>query len=333
MLSKRDLLLATVARKKTDRIPIAMWRHFPLEDQDPESFVKVEMAFQREYDFDFMKVMPSWLYTMEDYGGTAKYIGHPMGIVTSGPPPIKSIEQWEAMKPLDVTKGALARELGILRMLAKVIGDTPFIQTVFSPFMLAGEMTGDPMASGGVFLVWMRKYPEAFQRGLATLTETWANYTTEVMKTGAAGIFYAVNKACYSLMNWGEYEKFGVPGDRAILEAARPGWFNLLHVHGEDLMFEHLASYPVQAFNWYDRQTWPSLKDGKALFPGAVMGGIDHERTLLLAQPDKVAAEVKDGIAQTGGIGYIAGPGCGYPVAVTNSNVHAAVAAARSGAG
>ena len=172
-----------------------MWRHFPVDDQTPEGFVNITVAFQKEFDFDLIKVMPSWLSTIQDYGGTGKYTGHPMGVVTGGPPPIKSIEQWEAMKPLDPHKGSLGRELACLKEIAKKVGDTPFIQTVFSPFMLAGQMTGVPMGSAGPYLVWMRKYPEAFQRGMNALAEGWSNYTTEVLKTGAAGIFYAVNRA------------------------------------------------------------------------------------------------------------------------------------------
>lgn len=331
MLSKRDLLLATVARKKTDRIPVAMWRHFPVDDQTPEGFVNITAAFQNEFDFDLIKVMPSWFYHIEDYGGTASYKGHPMGVVTGGPPPITTIEQWEAIKPLDVHKGALARELACLKEIGKKVGDTPFIQTVFSPFMMAGQLTSDPMGSTGPFLTWMRQYPDAFMRGLNTLTETWATYTAAVMKTGAAGLFYAVNKATCSLMSWDEYKKFGVPGDKAVLEAAKSGWFNMLHLHGEDLMFDKVCDYPVQAINWYDRQTRPSLKEGKKLFPGAVMGGVDHMNTLLLEQPAKVKAEVRGAIAQTGGTGLIVASGCGFLVAVPSTNVHAVVEAAREG--
>lgn len=329
MLSKRDLLEATCARKKTDRTPVTFWRHFPVDDETAEGFVNFTVDWQNEYDFDLVKVMPTWVYTIAPWGGTGQYEGHADGVATPGPAAVTTIEQWEALKPVDVKTGRLAYELATLPKIGERLPGVPYVQTVFSTFMVASMLTNNSMTTDNNYIVWMRKYPEQFKKGLDALTETWVNYTKAVVKTGASGVFFAVNKATYSLMNEEEYKKWGVPSDKAILDAAKPGWFNMLHIHGENLMFKLLAEYPVHAVNWYDQDTWPSLAEGKKLFSGAVMGGVDHRRTLQFAQPSAVKEEVRRAIAQTGGAGYIVAPGCSFAVAVPSTNLHAAVAAAR----
>ena len=46
-------------------------------------------------------------------------------------------------------------------------------------------------------------------------------------------------------------------------------------------------------------------------------------------QPEDVAAEVRDAIAQTGGRGHIVTTGCVTPVDAPEANIRAAIAAAR----
>ena len=197
------------------------------------------LEYQKKWDFDWMKITPSHRYAVEDYGREGRYDGNPEGDVKKGPSPIASIEQFEALKPLDITKGALARQLRCLKLIGKQAGDNPFIQTIFNPFSVARFLVDERC------YIWMRKYPKQFKKGLESITETWVNFIGEVNKTGASGIYLSVSDACYSLMSWEEYKEFGVPGDQALL-AANKGWLTVLHHHGDDLMFEYIAKYPVQ---------------------------------------------------------------------------------------
>lgn len=322
MLSKHDLLLATVARKKTDRTPIALWHHWPGDDLDAEALAQVSLEYQKKWDFDWMKITPSHRYAVEDYGRTGRYDGNPEGDVAKGPSPIASIEEWEALKPLDVTTGALGRQLRCLRLIGQQAGDTPFIQTIFNPYSIARFLVDNRCYS------WMRKYPTAFKKGLQSITETWVAFVGEVNKLGAAGIYLSVSDASYSLMSWDEYKEFAVPGDMAILSANK-GWLTVLHHHGDDLMFEHIAKYPVQVLSWYDRRTWPTLAEGKEIFPGAVQGGINQWDTLLPGSPAEVEAEIREAIAQTRGTGYIVGCGCVTPIPASDINVRTALRVAR----
>ncbi len=51
-------------------------------------------------------------------------------------------------------------------------------------------------------------------------------------------------------------------------------WLNVLHLHGEAVMLEALADYPVPVLHWHDREGGPALEAGQALFGGAVSGGV-----------------------------------------------------------
>ena len=45
-----------------------------------------------------------------------------------------------------------------------------------------------------------------------------------------------------------------------MLQAVRDeGKLNLIHVHGEDIMFDLAASYPVDMMNWHDRITFADV--------------------------------------------------------------------------
>jgi uroporphyrinogen decarboxylase len=323
VISKRDLLLAAIARKPVPRIPVALWRHWPIEDRDAEALARATLDFQARFDFDFIKVTPSQTFVAEDLGLTGTYDGNPEGDLVKGPPPIRSLEQWEALRPQAVTQGALARQLRCLELVAAGAGDTPFIQTIFNPLTVAACLAG-PQA-----VIWRRRHPEVFRRGLDAVVETWRGFVAAVMRTGAAGVFFSTADASYRSMSEEEYRQWGRPGDLAVAEAARDGWLNVLHVHGDDLMVELVADYPFQVINWHDRKAGPSLREAAQLFGGAVAGGIAQWDTLLAGTPDQVAAEVRDGIAQTGGLGYVVAAGCVTPIPVSETNIRAAIAVAR----
>ncbi len=324
MLSKRDLLIATIARRPTAQIPIALWRHWPVEDQSAEALARATISFQQRFDFDLIKVTPSQTFVAEDLGLRGVYDGNPEGDLVKGPPPIQSLEQWEALRPQLAQSGALGRQLRCLELIAAEAGETPFIQTVFNPLTVAKCLAG-PQA-----VIWRRRYPEVFQRGFAAVIETWHGFVAAVMATGAAGIFFSTADASYRLMAAEEYERWGRPSDLAVVEASRSGWLNVLHVHGDDLMFDLVADYPFQVINWHDRKAGPSLREAAQRFPGAVAGGLSQWETLLSGTAEQVVAEVHDGIAQTGGRGYIVAAGCVTPIPVAEQNMRAAIGAARS---
>ncbi|MCC6304764.1 MAG: uroporphyrinogen decarboxylase, partial [Rhodobacteraceae bacterium] len=67
-MTKRERLKATLAGQPTDRAPVTFWHHFPDRDRTADELVDSTLAFQRRYDLDIVKVMPTGMFCALDYG-------------------------------------------------------------------------------------------------------------------------------------------------------------------------------------------------------------------------------------------------------------------------
>lgn len=318
-MTKEERIRAAFKKEPVDRVPIALWRHFPGDDQTPESLAQATLVFQERFDFDFIKVSPSNAFCAADWGSKTIYRGHENGTREYVEYAIKEAKGWQRLKPLDVTRGVLGEQLECLRLLHREIGGrVPFIQTVFNPLMVANYLAGPE------FIVHLRRYPREFRRALSVIGETMSDFAREAIRAGADGIFLAVQHASYDLLSEGEYCEFGIPHDLQVLEAASVGWLNLLHIHGQKIMFDLLSDYPVQAVNWHTRTTPPTLREAQGRFSGALVGGLGRYDPLVCGSPEDVRAQVKEAIAQTEGRGLILSAGCVVPITAPEINIKAA---------
>src|SRR6185503_18947891 len=173
----------------------------------------------------------------------------------------------------------------------------------------------------------------AVRPALEAITETTVRYARAALEAGADGLFFATQTSTPDFITHEENARWGAPYARRVLEAARgASAVTMLHIHGRDIYFDQLTALPVNAVNWHDRLTAPSLGEGHRRFAGAVVGGLAEGDTLRKGTPDAVAAQVRDAIQQTGGLGLIIGPGCVLPLDVPDASLQAVLDAAR-GAG
>lgn len=326
-MSKQERLMAAIGGEAVDRPPVALWRHFPGDDQRPGDLAQATVAFQRRYDFDFVKVTPASSFCIRGWEVQDRWVGSLEGTREYTAHPVQSPEDWHRLRPLDPTQGTLGAQLRCLRRIAdELAGQVPFIQTIFSPLAQAKNLLGP-----GRLPVYVRRYPDALRAGLEAITETTVRFVTAACETGIAGVFYAVQHAQYGLLGEEEYVAFGRPDDLRVLEAAQGLWLNVLHLHGTDVMFDLLADYPVQVVNWHDRETWPSLAEAQSRFGGAVCGGLQRWEVVVQGTPDQVREQAADAIAQTGGRRFILGTGCVTPIVAPTSNIRAAREAVEPG--
>jgi uroporphyrinogen decarboxylase len=321
MMDKRSRLMAAIKGEPVDRTPVALWRHFPGDDQCPEDLAAATIVFQRTYDFDFVKVTPASSFCVRDWGVQDRWVGSLEGTREYTFYPVKTPEDWLTLKPLDPTVGALGAQLRCLRLITADLLDAPVIQTIFNPLAQAKNLVGKERLP-----VHLRAYPDALRAGLETITETTIRFITEAKKTGIAGLFYAVQHAQYGLFSEEEYAAFGRTYDLQVLEAVAEEalWLNVLHLHGNDVMYDLLADYPIQVLNWHDRDTSPSLAEGLRRFAGAACGGLQRWDVVTRGSPDQVREQAADAIRQTGGRRFILGTGCVTPVVVPMANIQAA---------
>lgn len=322
-MSKRERLEATLRGEAVDRLAIALWRHFPVDDQEPRELAVSTVAFQRQYDFDFVKVTPASSFCVRDWGCRDEWQGEPEGTRTYTVRPVQAPDDWRALPQLDPRAGALGEQLHCLELIQAELGsDVPFIQTIFNPLSQAKNLAGNAR-----LLVHLRRHPQALKAGLETITQTTVRFIEQAKRTGLAGIFLAVQHASYGLMSESEYAEFGRPYDLRLLEAAGDLWLNVLHLHGDDVMFDLLADYALQVRNWHDRESAPSLGQALPKVRGAVCGGLQRDASMLLGTPQQVRAEIADAVRQTGGRRYIVGTGCVTRVTTPLANLRAARAA------
>jgi len=311
-MTHRERLQATISGQEVDRVAVALWRHFPGDDQRAEDLAAATLAWQAQYDWDFIKVSPASSFCLVDWGVEDRWVGGDEGTREYTRRPITNPQDWEALPVLDPERGRLGEQLRCLELIGRQAGDeVPFIQTVFSPLAQARNLAGL-----GPLLVHLRRAPRAVHAGLATITQTTIRFVEACKQRGVAGIYYAVQLASYDVMSEAEYREFGEPYDRQVLQAAKELWFNMVHLHGTDVMFDLVASYPAQALNWHDRETPPTLAEGATRFPGAVSGGLARWDDLQLGDPERVRARVRDAIRQTGRRRLIVAAGC---VVMTNT--------------
>jgi uroporphyrinogen decarboxylase len=322
-MTRRERLTATIAGQPVDRVAVGLWRHFPGDDQRAGDLAAAHLTWQQMYDWDFIKVSPSSSFCLVDWGVEDVWRGGDEGTRDYTRRVVHRPEDWEALPVLDPTRGFLGEQLHSLDLLHAAFSDqVPFIQTVFSPLAQAKNLAG-----GDLLQVHLRESPAAVHAGLETITRSTIAYVKECLSRGIAGIYYALQFASYRLLSTAEHAEFSEPYDRRILAEVEACWFNLLHLHGSNIMFDVAERYPAHAVNWHDRETPPSLGEGQKRIQGAVCGGLEHWEDLLRGTPDQITAQVQDAIRQTNGQRVIISSGCVAPTNAPFSNLRAVRAA------
>lgn len=319
-MNPRDRLQECLSGAIPDRPPVALWRHFPVDDQTPDGLASAVANFQRLYDFDFIKVTPASTFCTKDWGTRDVWRGNPEGTREITNFVIQNPADWLALRHLDPTNGCLGDQIQCLQWInGEFSRRTPVIQTIFSPLAQAKNLVGKEN-----LVRHLRKNPEELRCGLDILTRTTLDFIAECKKTGIDGIFYAVQHANYGILSLSEFNDFGREYDLKILAAVQDLWLNVGHIHGDEIMFDQVSDYPVSILNWHDRHTFPSLSAGKGQFQGAVCGGLRQWESLVLGDPAAVRAEALDAIHQAGNSRFILGTGCVVPITAPAGNLAAA---------
>jgi uroporphyrinogen decarboxylase len=322
-MSRRERIQAAIDRQPVDRVPYAVWRHFPSVDRSPAGLAQATLRFHDHYGSDFLKITPAGGYAVEAWGCVEAEEVLPDGHRACATCAVKTAEDWKRIRPLDPlsAEGYSQQIETIIRIgFDRRIGDAPVIPTLFSPLSLARKLSGQRLGAD------LREHPELVRGALEAITETLIRFADAALTEGVSGIFYSIQAASRSAHADEVYAEFGEPHDRAILESvAGRSILTIVHGHGDALMFERLAALPGHAWNWDDRRTAPMLGEGRRLVTGAVIGGLDQWATLRDGTPEAAVTQAREALAQTGGTGVILGPGCVLAMNTPDETVAAVV--------
>ena len=324
-MTRRERLAAAINREPVDRVPYAVWRHFPAVDRSPAGLAQATLRFHDHYGSDFLKITPRGGYCVEAWGCVESEQVLPTGNRPCASCAVKSGDDWKRIRPLDPqsAEGWVEQLETIVRLgFDRRIGDAPVLATVFSPLSIARKLSGDRLTAD------LRERPGAVAAAVDAIGQTVLRFNELALAEGIAGIFYSIQTASASVMDQDAYARFGEPWDRRILEALGPkSSLTIVHCHGDRLMFDRLARLPGHVWNWDDRLAGPTLAEGAARVTGAVCGGLDQWRTLSEAGSEAAVAQAEDALNQTGGRGLIVAPGCVLMTNTPDANVAAVVKA------
>jgi uroporphyrinogen decarboxylase len=222
--------------------------------------------------------------------------------------PIQRPEDWRKLRPFDGDEGEYLVVLEAQRIaLEELTEDVPLVQTVFSPLTSCAKLAGRE-----TLIRHLREDPGAVHAGLEVVTETTRRFARQVVSRGAAGLFFASQLAGEGGLTREEYGEFARPYDTAVLEAVRRrSWFNIFHLHGENVMFDQVLDAPVQALSYHDREGGGfSLGELRSRTNKCLVGGLGRQTTLVRGTPEQIDTEVRDAWNQVGRRGLILGPGC-----------------------
>lgn len=271
-MNKIERIRAAINGEEVDKLPYAFWSHLPGIDLDPEKLAKETYDFYKKYDIDFVKTMNNGMYSIEDFGCKIDYSQVPLGGVAKiVETPILCGDDWTKIKSVKITEGSLARELYSLKLLLDYLKDeeVPVVFTAFSPLT-----TAEKLSSKKIREHIKEGKGELIHKALQEITNTTCELVKKAIEMGASGIFFASQLTCFDEMTEEEYLEFGKPYDLQVLEAASEGWFNIIHAHGNNIMFDILKTYPIQVFNWHAWETLPDIDEARDLTHKCLMGGI-----------------------------------------------------------
>ncbi len=333
-LTKRERVSAALQGADLDRLPVAAWQHFIPAERTPETLAETSLRYMQKFDWDWLKVNPRSTYYAEAWGNRYdfdNYVGVHPTLVSST---IMSDSDLVRIEPVDPTGGPFGEHLELLRLIKAGIGDTPFIQTVFSPLSVLSYLALNTQASSKEaarqerydrIRALLTENPEGAHVALSALTQTLAGYAVACLEAGASGIFFAITRlAREGVLTREEFETFGRAYDLQVLQAVRDASFNMLHLCGPRAYFDLVADYPVHAINWATvGQHNPSLGEAQARTGLAIVGGVDEEGVLQRGTPEDVIAAARQSLQATSGKKVLLAPGCCTALDVPAANLHA----------
>ncbi len=237
-MQKRERLEQTLVGGRADRVPVALWRHWPGDDQRAADFARYTVGFQRAYDWDFIKVTPFSAYMVADYGVQTVWQGDLSGDRAITKRAVMRSLEWTELRTLDPARGELGKHLEALRLLADALKPEPdlppVITTIYSPLSQAAQVAGRDS-----LLRHMRTEPDRLRTGLNTLTESTLRLIAEMRRGGIDGIYYVMDMANFDSVSAEEYATFGEPYDRKIWETLPDKWWlNIAHLTGQAPMLD-----------------------------------------------------------------------------------------------
>lgn len=276
-LSHKERVDRALKGGAVDRPPFSFWHHFHLNT--PEEHAVATLQFHKDYRTDVVKVMSDFPYP------------RPKG-------------KWYQ---LTVNPNPFAPQIRALELIRdRLSGAAYFVETLFNSWHVA-----EKLSSPEEVLRLKNEDPQALLDALDVINQSQMQHVRRALNTGAAGIFLSVANAKSSVLSPADYQRFSAPFDRRILESAFGARFSILHLHVEKSHLDLFQGFPAAVINYSLHVSGIPIRDVRASYSAAIMGGLDEEH-----YRDLTAADLKaqwQSARQAAGSKFLLAPGCSVP--------------------
>ena len=326
-MSARARVMAALRGDPVDRVPVSVWAHNFMAENSAQELCDETVRRALEFDWDYLKPQSRAQCFAETWG--LKYAPSAQRAV---PPavisyPLHAAGDLRSLRPADPRTGALGEQVEALALIRARIGpDRPIIWTIFSPLMTARYLFAGGEAQ---IMDVMRSEPAALENALEAITETLAAYARACVQHGADGIFLAATLARRGVLSPEECRRFERDHNLAILLAVRQAPFNVMHVCGDNVLFEEFVDYPVAAFSWAATPGNPSLGEVHRRTGRAAIGGLSAKPVFKALTAAQVHEQARKAVSEMHGRWFLLGPECSIDPETPASLLRAASDAVR----
>lgn len=286
---KRELIESVIAGEPVTRIPCIFWQA-PSMYTCPEEQAEKTAEFYERHDSDIIKInnIPPI-----PVSSTGRHVPDGKTDLSMG----------------SVNHGPLHQQLQVLKSFIPMKKDSaPVLFTVLSPLSSAAAMYPHLLTDASVS-------PSQKEELLTDISERTCSLVRTAVEAGADGIFFITTMASYDALSPSLYRKYGFPYDIAVLSSS-PGWCNILHAEGKEIMFPLLRKYPVQFITRNAPDSLQGLKEMAALSQKSIIGGLSLD-SLSQDRRDYLEHEVYMALKETQGKRLIISPGIALPDSIT----------------
>lgn len=315
-MKKYDIIFSAFQGKYLEHIPFSLWMHHLEYDDDPVALAEKEIEFALRYEVDILKLNPSGAYTVRDRGAIIDVDKNRIPVAKIKKPAILTQDDWDKIKKLPPDQGAYQDRILCIQSIKKELDTAyPMMETIFSPLTTVKKLRGDEIIKDLI------EIPEKIENVLSIIVDETMDYIGKLVEQGVDGIFFATQVGTHNFISEELHRRFGVKYDLRLLDKVKDKLkFIVIHIHGENIMFEHFLDYPHSALSWHANITPPSISEARKKYNTIALCGINRA-TLWKGKREDIKKEIINAVKEADGRGIIIAPGCTIPPASPPENL------------
>lgn len=332
--TKRDRFNAVMNGEPADRVPVTAYRHHTdFEHSGPRVLADKLLEFQREYDWDMLKINPRAVYYYEAWGNEYDYEHYNDVVPTCTKKSVLDYSDLEKVLALPGDQGVFGEQLEMCKMIAQEADpNVPVFQSAFTPIGILLNLCG--MRSVGRYRPSPREespliqlcleHPDEVKRALKNIAETMADYCAKLKTTGIDGVFFAcLGMARTNYFTMAEWKEFVEPYDLMVLDALK-GTQTIIHTCGIYGNPERFTSWPINMIHWASSATGcPTIWGSKEWLNGKIaMGGVD-ERLFGEDKAQEISRQAKNTLQKMQDQPFLLAPDCSVSIHTLDNELRA----------